>query len=126
MKLVHTAIAVKNLEESFKFYTEKLGFKQARRFSPTPGMTIVYLKGDGEAMVELIEGPEKSNLTTGSGEALLLIGMEVADMNATVKDLQSKGVKFTHETITTPDGLKLAFLKDPNGVEIELVQHPKK
>ena len=126
MKLVHTAIAVKNLEESFKFYTEKLGFKQASRFSPTPGMTIVYLKGDGEAMVELIEGPEKSNLTTGSGEALLLIGMEVADMNATVKDLQSKGVKFTHEIITTPDDLKLAFLKDPNGVEIELVQHPKK
>lgn len=43
------------MEESTKFYTEILGLKEVRRFSPQPGLTIALFKGEGEAMIELIE-----------------------------------------------------------------------
>jgi lactoylglutathione lyase len=36
---------------------------------------------------------------------------------------RSKGAKFTRGPMEVGDGAKLAFLKDPNGVEIELIQH---
>jgi lactoylglutathione lyase len=39
-----------------------------------------------------------------------------------VKELKSKGAKFTQEPMTIKIG-KLAFLEDPNGVRIALVQH---
>ena len=52
-----------------------------------------------------------------------MIGMEVDDMNTTAKELIEKGAKFTRDPIEVGDGAKLAFLKDPNGVEIELIQH---
>lgn len=126
MKVSHTAIAAKNLEESFKFYTEILGFKQVSRFSPQEGMTIVYLKGEGDTMIELIEGADKSALKLGSGTSLLLIGLEVKNMDTAVNELQKKGINFNHGPIDTGEGTKIAFFNDPNGVEIELVQHVKK
>jgi len=50
--------AVENLDESVKFYTDVLGFEENRRFNPEKGVTIAFLKGDGESMLELTEGME--------------------------------------------------------------------
>lgn len=44
-------------------------------------------------------------------------------MDTTVEQLISKGVKFTRGPMKVGDGAKIAFLMDPNGVEIELIQH---
>ena len=43
-------------------------------------------------------------------------------MKTTVEELKSKGAKFTLEPIQTPVEI-LAFLEDPNGVRIALIQH---
>ena len=43
-------------------------------------------------------------------------------IDATVKDLRSKGAKITMEPIPITVGT-LAFLEDPNGVRIALIQH---
>lgn len=49
--------------------------------------------------------------------------MEVEDLDATAKELIERGAEFTRGPMEVGDGAKLAFLKDPNGVEIELIQH---
>lgn len=66
-------------------------------------------------MIELIK-----NTTDKTG--IFSIGMDVKDINATVKELKSKGAKITMEPIPITVGT-LAFIEDPNGVKIALIQH---
>lgn len=55
MKVKYATIAVDNMEDSIKFYTEVMGFKIDNKITPYPGMKIVFLKDEGDAMIELIE-----------------------------------------------------------------------
>ncbi len=124
MKVKYTNIAVKNLEESVKFYTDKLGFEENHRFNPEKGMTIAFLRGDGDSMIELTEGIENIDPKMKDKKGLFMVGLEVSDMDRTARELKNKGIKFTRGPIDTPNGTKIAFLEDPQGVQIELIQPP--
>ena len=50
------------------------------------------------------------------------MGIEVDDINTKVKELKSKGAKITREPTPISVGT-LAFLEDPNGAQITLIQH---
>ena len=115
MKVKYATIIVADMDESIKFYTEVMGLEIDSRHNPFPGLTITLLKGDGDAMIELIKNTENE---TG----LFSVGMEVEDINATVKELKSKGAKITQEPVPITVGI-LAFLEDPNGAKIALIQH---
>lgn len=124
MKIKYTTIAVEDMEESIKFYEEIMGLEIYKQFNPRPGLNITFMKGEGESIIELIENVENPNnveeipLKPG----LIAVGMEVEDMKKTVEELKSKGAKFTMEPIQTPVEI-LAFIEDPNGVRIALIQH---
>jgi lactoylglutathione lyase len=75
-------------------------------------------------MIELTEGLENLDPKMKNQKGLFMVGLEVSDMDKTTKELQNKGVKFTRGPIDTPNGTKIAFLKDPEGVQIELIQPP--
>lgn len=111
----YATIVVEDMNESIKFYTEVMGFEIDSQHDPQPGATITLLKGEGDAMIELIENTEY-------GTGLFAVGMDVEDINTTVKELRSKGAKITMEPIPITVGT-LAFLEDPNGVRIALIQH---
>ncbi len=115
MKVKYATIVVEDMDESIKFYTEVMGFEIDSQYDPQPGVTITLLKGEGDAMIELIENTEY-------GTGLFAVGMDVEDINTTVKELRSKGAKITMEPIPITVGT-LAFLEDPNGVRIALIQH---
>jgi lactoylglutathione lyase len=119
MKVKYATIAVSDMEESIKFYTEVLGFEIDGQINPYPGFNITFLRNEGDALIELIENVEEPDK-----KGIFMVGMEVENMDSTVKELLSKGTKFTRGPIDVGDGAKIAFLKDPNGVEIELIQHP--
>ncbi len=120
MRVKYTTIAVADMDESIKFYTEVMGLEINKQFNPRPGLNITFMKGEGESIIELIENVETSQNPTKPG--LIAFGMEVEDMTTTVEELKSKGAKFTLEPIQTPVET-LAFIEDPNGVRIALVQH---
>ena len=115
MRLKNTVIAVEDLDESARFYTEILGMDETRRFQPRPGLTIAFFKGEGEAMIELIEGEEGK-------EGIYMMGMEVKDMDAQVADLKAKGVELTRGPFGEEGGPRIAFFDGPDGVEIELIE----
>jgi lactoylglutathione lyase len=119
MKVKNVAIAVENMEESTKFYTEILGMKEVRRFSPQPSLTIALFKGEGEAMIELIENEADK-------KGLFLVGLEVEDMDAEVVNLKAKGVELTRGPFGPPGGPRVAFLDGPDGVEIEMIENMDK
>lgn len=115
MKIKYTTMIVKDMDESVKFYKDVMGFEVDSQYDLGPAGTITLLKGEGETMVELIKNPVDE---TG----LFSVGMDVEDVNATVKELKSKGAKVTMEPTPITVGT-LAFIEDPNGVKIALIQH---
>ncbi len=116
MILKNVAIAVENMEKSAKFYTDVLGMEEVRRFSPQPGLNIVMFKGEGEAMVELIENENDK-------KGLFLIGMAVDDMDSEIANLKAKEIELTRGPLGKPGGPRVAFLEGPDGVEIELIEN---
>jgi len=114
MKVKYATIGVADMDESIKFYTDVMGLEIDSQINPRPGFTITFLKGDGDAMIELIETPEKG---------LLSVGIEVEDMNTIVKEIKSKGAEIIQEPRSVAGGTIIAFLLDPNGVQIGLIQH---
>jgi lactoylglutathione lyase len=115
MKIKYATMIVKDMEESIQFYTEVLGFEIDSQYDLGPAGAITLLKGEGETMVEIIKNPVDE-------PGLFSIGMDVEDINATVEELKSKGVNITMEPTPITVGT-LAFLEDPNGVRIALIQH---
>jgi lactoylglutathione lyase len=115
MKIKYTTLIVKDMEESIKFYTEVMGFEIDSQYDLGPVGNITLLKGEGETMVEIIENPVDE-------PGIFSIGMDVEDLDTTIKELKSKGAKITMEPMAITVGT-LAFIEDPNGVRIALIQH---
>ncbi len=115
IKVKYATMIVQDMDESIKFYTEIMGFEVDSQYNPLPGIMITLMKGNGDAMVELIKD-------TVHEVGFYSVGMDVKDLDATVKELKSKGAKITMEPVPTLVG-SLAFLEDPNGVRIALIEH---
>ena len=115
MKLKYNTIIVNDMEESVNFYRDVLGFKVHSELNPQPEVSITMMKGEGDVIIELIKNPVNE---TG----LASIGMEIEDMTETIEDLRSKGATIRTEPVPISHGM-LAFIEDPNGVNIALIQH---
>jgi len=61
-----------------------------------------------------------------SGSALDHLGFSVADLDAKMKELEAAGVKIVNPARDVPGLFKLAFVEDPWGTRIEVVQDPEK
>ena len=51
-------------------------------------------------------------------------GLRIENLEAAVAELKSKGAEFTMKPRTLPTGLKIAFVRGPEDVRIELVERP--
>ena len=119
MKYLHTMVRVTNLEESLSFYRDKLGLKELRRTDNDKGrFTLVFLAapGDEQAQVELTWNWDPEEY--GIGRAFGHLAYQVDDIYAACERLQKHGV-----TINRPprDG-RMAFVRSPSGISIELLQ----
>ncbi|MDI6644532.1 MAG: VOC family protein [Methanobacteriaceae archaeon] len=115
MKIKYITIIVEDMSESIKFYTDVMGFEIDSKYDLGPEGNITLLKGEGDTMVEIIKNPVDK-------PGLFSIGIEVEDINTKIKELKSKGVKVIMEPTPITVGL-LAFIEDPNGARIALIQH---
>jgi len=53
-------------------------------------------------------------------------GLEVKDLDAVVAELKTKGVEFTMEPNSPRPGIKICFLRGPQGISIELLERDSK
>jgi catechol 2,3-dioxygenase-like lactoylglutathione lyase family enzyme len=53
-------------------------------------------------------------------------GLQVKDVDAVVADLKKKGVEFTMEPNTPRPGIRICFLRGPQGISIELLDRDPK
>ena len=122
MKYLHTMVRVADLDASLDFYCNKLGLEELRRIDNEGGrFTLVFLAapGDSEAQVELTHNWDPGTLDGGRNFGHL--AYHVDDIYALCQRLMDGGV-----TINRPprDG-HMAFVRSPDDISIELLQHGK-
>ena len=105
---------VSNLDRAVSFYKDVLGFEIRLRSDTLKWAELTF--GPPDVAIGLGEGAE----VKGSGSVSLNIGVE--DVDATRKLLETRGVKFTGETVVVPDKVKLAEFSDPDGNRIRLAE----
>lgn len=122
MRILHTCLNVSDLERSIKFYTENLGLKfVSRREIKQNNAEIAFLKDEGGGAIELTHWRDKKALI--EGDNFDHIAFSVNDVEATVKQLREKGVTITMEPFSLQgSSSKIAFIKDPDGNWLELIQ----
>jgi lactoylglutathione lyase len=125
MRLLHTMIRVKNLDESLRFYTEALGMKLLRKKDYEGGrFTLAFVGYDDEdktAVLELTYNWDTHDYDVGTGFGHVALG--TADIRATVEKIRAAGGKVTREPGPMKHGTTvIAFVEDPNGYKIELIE----
>jgi lactoylglutathione lyase len=126
MRYLHTMVRVKDLDASLDFYCNKLGLKEVRRMENEKGRyTLVFLAAPSDVaqaketqapLVELTYNWDPEDY--GGGRNFGHLAYRVDDIYATCQRLQDGGV-----TINRPprDG-RMAFVRSPDGISIELLQ----
>jgi lactoylglutathione lyase len=122
---LHTMLRVRNLEESVAFYTALLGMKELRRTEVPEGKyTLVFVGYGNETNSTVLEltynwGVDAYEMGTAFGH--LAVG--VPDIYATCETLRKAGVKISREPGPVKFGTTvIAFIDDPNGYKIELIE----
>jgi lactoylglutathione lyase len=120
MRYLHTMVRVSDLALALRFYCDALGLEEiSRKDYPQGRFTLVFLAapGDSTAQVELTHNWDPEAL--GGGRNFGHLAYAVDNIYATCRRLMEHGV-----TINRPprDG-RMAFVRSPEQISIELLQH---
>ena len=129
VKVDHIGIAVSNLEETLKVYTDLLGMQLHGTDTIEEQKVKTAFLPVGDSEIELLEstapdGPIAKFIET-RGQGIQHIAFKVDDIEAALAELKAKGVRLIDEKPRYgAGGAKIAFLhpKATNGVLIELCQ----
>ena len=127
-RLLHTMLRVKDLDKSLQFYTEQLGMKLLRkRDYPTGKFTLAFVGYGDEndsTVIELTHNWEQAEpYSLGSGFGHLAVS--VPDVYKACEQLAAAGIKIPRPAgPMAHGGSVIAFIEDPDGYRIELIQRP--
>ena len=122
-----TIIHPTDLDRSLAFYGDALDLPVAREFGSGDGRGVVFFAGGG--LIEVVgghadaraDGPVTPRGAGGPGVALWL---QVRSMDDAVAGLSARGVALARRPQLEPWGLVEAWVDDPDGVRIHLVEVP--
>jgi len=125
MRVLHTMIRVGDLERSIQFYTDLLGMKLLRRRDYPEGKFTLAFVGYGNesdtAVIELTHNWDTNSYEIGNGFGHVAIG--VSDIYAVCDDIRAQGGVISREPGPMKHGTTvIAFVKDPDGYAIELIE----
>jgi lactoylglutathione lyase len=118
------------MDRSIDFYTKLLGLKLvSRREIPQNNAEIAFLK-DPQAKSSTLEltfyrNQKKFIQADYEDRVFDHLAFEVKDMNQTIEAMRNEKVTITDEpSKLSPTGSTIAFVEDPDGTLIELIERP--
>ncbi|MBN1883817.1 MAG: VOC family protein [Deltaproteobacteria bacterium] len=120
MRFDHVGIKSNNVEKSLDFYTRILGFQILEKVDMV-GRSFYFI-GNDETKIEIEDAnPGDVRLDCSTGYGLYHIALIVKDIDALAERLKAEGVTFIMEPIQLREDRKIAFIEDPDGVHIQLI-----
>jgi lactoylglutathione lyase len=125
MRLLHTMLRVNDLDDSLRFYCDVLGMRLLRRKDYPSGRFTLAFVGYGpeenETVVEFTHNWDTNSYELGGAFGHLAIGVEgIYDV---VERMRAAGARVVREPGPMKHGgSMIAFLEDPNGYKIELIE----
>lgn len=126
MQYLHTMVRVRDIEESLDFYCNKLGLREVRRTENEGGrFTLVFLaapqdaaraESDSAPLLELTHNWDPEEYSGGRNFGHL--AYRVADIYAACQKLTDSGVVVCRP----PRDGRMAFVRSPDGISVELLQ----
>jgi lactoylglutathione lyase len=128
MRILHTMIRVKELDSSIKFYENVFEMQVIKHKDyPDGKFTLAFVGYGNEDANTLIELTHNWGVTDYElGTAFGHIAIEVQDIHEICSRAKQYGGRITRE----PGPMKfggsiIAFVEDPDGYKIELIEHTK-
>ena len=125
MRILHTMLRVGDLGRSVAFYRDVLGMQLLRTTDrPDQKYTLAFVGYGDEAQGAVLEltynhGVDRYDLGAGYGH----VAIEVPDVAAACAAVRAKGGTVTRDAGPVKGGTTvIAFVQDPDGYKIELIQ----
>ena len=127
MKYLHTMVRVSNLSESLDFYCNKLGLVEVKRTEHEQGrFTLIFLAApDDRDQVEKSDGP-MLELTYNWDPQAYSEGRHFGHLAYCVKDIYETCLRLKNAGVVInrpPRDGYMAFIRSPDNISIELLQH---
>jgi lactoylglutathione lyase len=119
------------MERSIDFYTKLMGLKLiSRRQIPQNDAEIAFLKDPSSkgTTLELTSFRKQKKFRQEEYEDRLFdhLGFEIEDMKATIAKMRKEKIVITDKPYALgPSGPTIAFIEDPDGILIELIERRK-
>jgi len=108
---VHAIVFAHDAERARAFFRDTLGFDSV----DAGGGWLIFALPPAELAAHPTDEPPHHELY-----------LMCDDIHATVAELKAKGVEFTREPTTVRPGVRICFLRGPEGVSIELLDRSHK
>lgn len=130
MRILHTMLRVGDLQRSTAFYTNVLGMRVLRTTDrPEQKYTLAFVGYGDESSGAVLEltynyGVDKYDLGGAYGHVAIEVPNAAAACDAVRKSVARYGGKVTREAGPVKGGTTvIAFVEDPDGYKIELIEH---
>ena len=120
----HIHLRSPNPEKTAQWYERMFGAEVLRTMQQ--GKPRIDLKLGGANIFIAETTPEVNPAPTTPYQGLDHFGLSVSNIDAIAADLKAKGVEFTREPTTVRPGVRICFLRGPEGVSIELLDRNHK
>ncbi len=127
MRILHTMLRVGDMDKSIDFYVNNLGMNLIRRKDYLHGeFTLAFIGYGSEkenAVIELTHNWGKKSEDYVLGDKYGHIAIGVKDIQGICQRLEDNGCKVTTKPKTMKNSTTvLAFVEDPDGYKIELIE----
>jgi lactoylglutathione lyase len=121
--LAHVALKVRDLERSLDFYVDKLGFAEMMRLhKPDGSVWLIYLRVTDDQYIEIFPGAIQDRAPGSDANGVNHICLGVDDIDSIVTQIRAAGIALTAQKKMGADNNYQAWIEDPDGNRIELMQ----
>jgi lactoylglutathione lyase len=117
----HIHLRSPNPEATAQYYERMFGAEVLRSMQHGKPRIDLKLGGANIFIAPVASGEGVNPPPTTPYQGLDHFGLTVSNIDAVVAELKAKGAEFTREPTTVRPGVRVAFLRGPEGVSIELL-----
>src|SRR5262245_36628365 len=117
----HVHIRTPNVEETAQWFEKMLGAQVIRSMQQGAPRVDLKIGGQSVFLAPVAPGDGGAAPTVTPYQGLDHFGLTVTWIDAIAAELKAKGVEFTKEPTTVRPGVRICFIRGPQGVSIELL-----